>query len=135
MYLNQLRTDQLEINFNYVRTITHARNCDALERCQMLQQAETINAIIAKQPKWKKFHGERLGKYNVATSQVDWTGELEVDDVNLHLQWMLGKQDDCKLLDVNPEIFNTAPGCSMLQPNKGAVGVTVDTAKEEVVDA
>lgn len=54
LYLYQLGTDQLEMNFNSVRTITHARNCDCLELCQRLQHAEVINAIVAKHPTWKR---------------------------------------------------------------------------------
>ena len=53
LHLYQLGTDQLEMNFNSVRTITHARNCDCLELCQRLQHAEVINSIVAKHPTWK----------------------------------------------------------------------------------
>ena len=42
LYLYQLGTDQEEKLFSSVRTITHARNCDALELGQMLLHAETI---------------------------------------------------------------------------------------------
>ena len=120
MYLNQLGTDQLEIDFN----------CDALNLCQRLQHVKTLNAIIEKHPKWKKCHGKRLGKYSF-TSRLD---RRTRSNVNLHIQWVLGKQDACKLLGVNPEIFNAAPGCSMLRPNRWEVGVTADTEREEAVD-
>ena len=87
MYLHQMGTYQVEKLFGSVRTITHARNCVTLELCQRLMHAESINEIIAKHPAWKRFHGKRLGSYHVASSQVDWSGELNVNNIDFYLKW------------------------------------------------
>ena len=132
MYLYQMGTDQEEKVFGSIRTITHARNCDVLELCSRLQHAETINEIIAKHPTWKRFHGKRLGSYNDASSQADWTGELNVDDIDFYQRWILGRSEACAVLNIEPSYFAVAPGYSMLKPNKRLVGVTVDVEREEV---
>ena len=132
MYLYQMGTDQLEKCFGSVRTITHARNCDALELNQRLQHAESINEIIAKYPTWKRFHGKRLGSYTDASSQVDWSGDLNVDNIDFYQQWTLGRIEAVKILDVELSYFTPAQGYSMPRPNKRLVGVTADTDREEV---
>lgn len=134
VFLYQIGTDQLEKVFGSVRTITHARNCDTLELTQRLQHAETINKIISKHPTWKRFHGKRLGSYHDASSQVDWSGNLESNDVDLHKQWNLGKADACRVQHIDPSCYSPPPGCSMLKPKKRLVGVTIDTEREEVDD-
>ena len=116
------------MNFNSVRTIT---DCDCLELCQRLQHAEVINSIVAKHPTWKIIHGKRLIDHNDATSQIDWTGELEVNDIEFYQQWVLGRGDACSVLNVNQSFFSTAAGYSMLRPNKRVVGVTIDLEREE----
>ena len=87
------------------------------ELCQRLQHAEVINSTVAKHPTWKRIHGKHLIDDNDATSQIDWTGELEVNDIVLYQQWVLGRGDACSVLSVNQSIFSTAAGYSMLRPN------------------
>ena len=106
MYLYQVGTDQLEKVFNTVRTITLARNCDVLELCQRLLHGEDINEIIAKYPELKRFHGKRLGCYHDASSQKDWSGDLEVQNVDCYQQWMFGLTKSCELLNVDPAYFD-----------------------------
>ena len=109
MYLYQLGTDQLEKVFSIVRTITHARNCDIVELCQRLLHAEEISEIIAKYPELKRFHGKRLGSYHDASSQSDWTGNLEVEDVDYYQQWTFGRAKACELLDIDSTLQQDIP--------------------------
>ena len=126
MYLYQLGTGQVEKVFSTVRIITHSRNCDVSELCHRLQHGEEINQIIAKHPSWKKFHGKRLGSYHDATSQSDWTGDLEVEHIDFYKQWIFVRAKACEVLNVETSYFNAMPGYSMLRPKKRLVGVTVD---------
>ena len=107
LYLYQLGTDQEEKPFSSVRTITHARNCDALELEQRLLHAETINKIVSKHATWKRFKGKRVGAYNDATSQDDWSAELDVTDVDLHQQWISGRIEACKVLGIKSSYFSS----------------------------
>ena len=135
MYLYQLGTDQMEKVFNTVRTITHARNCDILELCQRLLHGEEINEIISKYPELKRFHGKRLNSYHDASSQRDWSGNLEVNDVDCCQQWIFGRAKACELLNEDVSYFATTTGYSMLRPNKRLVGVTVDIERAELCEA
>ena len=91
-----------------------------------------INDIIRKHPSWKKFHGRRIGAYRDATSEIEWTGDLEVNNVDLYKQWIFGRADACKVLNVRRTEFDVASGYSMLRPNGRLVGVTIDVEREEV---
>ena len=82
LYLYQLGTGQEEKLFSSVRTITHARNCDALEVGQRLLHAETINKIVSKHATWKWFNGKRAGAYNDASHKT--TGLLN----SMLLMWI-----------------------------------------------
>ena len=135
MYMYQLGTDQVENVFGTVRVITHSRNCDVLELSHRLQHGEEINQIIAKHPAWKRFHGKRLGSYHDTTSQSDWTGDLEVNNISFYQMWIFGRAKACELLNVDVSTFDARPGCSMLRPKKRLVGVTVDTEREEVFES
>ena len=134
MYLYQLGTDQLENTFGTVRIITHSRNCDVLELSHRLQHSAEINEIIEKHPSWKRFHGKRLGSHNDATSQSDWTGDLEVNKVDVYQMWIFGRAKACEILDIETSYFNSAPGSSMIRPKKRLVGVTVETERQETFE-
>ena len=136
LYLYQLRTDQEEKLFSSVRTINHARNCDALELGQRLLHAETINTIISKHVTWKRFKRKRVGAYNDATSQDDWSGDLDVTDVDLHQQWIIWIIEACKVLGIKSSYFSSGTMAhSMLQQNKRLVEVTVGVEREEIEDS
>ena len=49
-------------------------------------QEIVINSIVAKHPTWKRIHRRHIIDHNDATSQTDWTGELEVNDNELCIE-------------------------------------------------
>ena len=133
LHLYQLGTDQVERLFASVRTITHSRNCDALELCHRLQHAQSINDIILKHPTWKRSHGRRLCGLKDFSSEVEWTGDLNVNSCSLHDLWMAGRSHAVEFLDISDKFFTTLPsGVTMLKPNKRLAGVTVDEDRIEV---
>ena len=139
LYLYQLGTDQNERLYCSVRTVTHRRNCDSLELCHWLQHAQDINDILAKNLSWKRCHGRRLCGLKRYTSQSEWKGDLEVNDINLHDVWLTGRARAVELLEISDQFFSDLPsGVTMLGPNKRLAGVTVDEDRneneEEVVD-
>ena len=135
LYLYQLGTDQLERLFSTVRTITHARNCDSLELCQRLSHAESLEVIISKHPTWKRMHGKRLCGNRDATSQREWTGELDVNKCDVLKLWNLGQLEAVVVLNISINYFTDLArdsGITMARPNKRLVGVNVDNERNEI---
>ena len=134
LYLYQLGTDQLERLFSTIRTITHARNCDSLELCQRLSHAETLEFIISKHPEWKRMHGKRLCGNKDSSSQREWTGELEVNNLDVQKLWNTGQAEAVNELKICVSFFtdlSTVGGITMMRPNKRLVGVNVDNERIE----
>ena len=134
MYLYQLGTDQVEKLFSVIRTITHARNCDSLELCQRLSHAECVELILEKNPTWKRMRSRRLGGQRDASSQREWTGDLDVGKCDIVSAWKLGELEAIKLLNLPHDFFLnlSGSGVTMMRPNKRLVGVNVDTERIEV---
>ena len=132
LYLYQLGTDQLESLFAAVRTVTHSRNCDALELCHQLQHAHTINKILSAHPNWKQSHGKRLSGLKDASSQIEWIGCVETNTCDLPKLWLLGMREATGILELDEYFFETQQnGVTMIKPNKRCVGVTVDDERSE----
>jgi hypothetical protein len=55
LYLVMLGTDQPELLFSSVSTITHSRNCDILELIDSLNMAYQIEIILNKYPELRKY--------------------------------------------------------------------------------
>ena len=133
LHLYQLGTDQVARLFASVRTITYSRNCDGLELCHRLQHAQSINDVMLKHPTWKRSHGRRLCGLKDFSSEVEWTGDLNVNSCSLHDLWMAGRSRAVEFLDISDKFFTTLPsGVTMLKPNKRLAGVTVDEDRIEV---
>ena len=133
LFIYQLGTDQAETSFASVRTVTHSRNCDALELCHRLHHAHIINDILLKHPTWKRCHGRRLGGSKDYSSEREWTGDLEVNHCVLHDVWLAGRSHAAHNLGVTDDFFNDLPaGVNMLRPNKRLVGVTIDVERTEL---
>ena len=133
MYLYQLGTDQLEKLFSLIRTITHARKCDSLEIMQRLSHAGCIELILQKHPTWKRLHSRRLVGSHDATSEREWKGRLDLEEVNIVSTWKLGEIEAIKILNLPNDYFEDLKdsGVTMLRPKKRLVGVNVDTERTE----
>ena len=128
----QLGTDQLERLFAAVRIVTHSRNYDALELCQRLQHAHTINKILSAHPNWKHSHGKRLSGLKDASSQIEWIGCVETNTCDLPKLWLLGRREATGILELHENFFATQQnGVTMIKPNKRCVRVTVDGERSE----
>ena len=56
--------------------------------------------------------------------------------MDLHQQWIIGRIEACKILDIKSSYFSSGTMAhSMLQPNKRLVGVTGDVEREEIEDS
>ena len=120
MYLYQLGTDQLEKLFSLIRTITHARKCDSLEIMQRLSHAGCIELILQKHPTWKRLHSRRLVGSHDATSEREWKGRLDLEEVNIVSTWKLGEIEAIKILNLPNDYFENLKdsGVTMLRPKK-----------------
>ena len=67
-------------------------------------------------------------------SQSDWTGRLEVNDIDVYQIWILGRTKACEVLNIETSNFNPAAGCSMIRPKKRLVGVSVDNERQESLE-
>lgn len=103
LYLYQLGTDQLELLFGHVRTISHASNCDFLELKQRLVIALQIAKVYKDHPDWKskcRLATKSTQKETLDHSSVHaWTGELSTKELNLASIWNLGKNGVSELLE------------------------------------
>ena len=99
--LHQSGTDHLEALFSSVRTVTHARNRDILETFDRVRIALQIEMVYLKHPDWRT--NTRLSAKPFTTddhsSARDWTGDLNVLDLNLRNIWQNGADEARRILE------------------------------------
>lgn len=61
LILFQLGSDEYEVLFGILRTLTHDRNCDFLQLLERLQHCATLRAMFGKHPEWRTHSARRLG--------------------------------------------------------------------------
>ena len=82
LFVYQTGSDQIEQQFNCVRTQNHDRNCDAFQLENRLQRAAILDQVLNKNPDWKQ-KGTRLSGPVDHTNPSDWTGDLTCENIDL----------------------------------------------------
>jgi hypothetical protein len=102
VYVYQLGSDECEVLFSLIRTITHDKNCDFLQLGERLQHSSTMRAIFRKHPEWRSHSARRLSVDQSVdhTSTAHWTGELKASSVDCERVWRDGRiKAEAVLLD------------------------------------
>ena len=121
LLLYQLGTDQLEILFGTIRTLTHSSNCDFLELIERCKMAFQIESVYIKEPNLRK--ASRLSS-NTKTaddhsSSNEWCGQLTTENLRLVTVWNFGqKKAEATLkkfdFDCSHDLSNS--GITMMNP-------------------
>lgn len=139
-YITQAGSDECEILFAIVRTLTHDSNCDLLQLNERLECSATTSKIFSKHPEWKRI-SRRLQVSDAdgidRTNPAAWTGELRPREVDLKRAWDDGRRQAEVLL--NSRSWHRTPlqhenAISMLKPNGKTIGVTESGADSEQDD-
>ena len=92
MLLYQLGTDQLEIFFGTIRTITHSDNCDYLELTERCKMAFQIEKVYSKNPNLRKESRISSKTTEDHSSVKSWCGDLKTENLRLVALWSFGRR-------------------------------------------
>ncbi len=111
LYVYRSGTDDVELLFGILRTLTHGPSFDLFEMLQRLKTVCQIQKIYSRNEEWKK--NKRLDIVNTCdhSSYSNWTGNLTTRDLSLDMIWEIG-HDKAKdhLINSGYSMFELAYG-------------------------
>ncbi len=90
LYTYQMGTDQLEVYFGDIRTITHSPNCDYLELLERMTASLQTNRVLIDHPDWRKSSRFSISTNDHSSSQ-SCKGKLTTDDISISQIWSHGQ--------------------------------------------